>query len=54
MREKTVRLLVAIILSLGLVAAGLWILVAVDLSKNPELGAAASGWIGLVVGFWLR
>lgn len=40
--------------SLGLLAAGVYVLITVDWSTNQPLVAAATGWIGLVMGYWLR
>ena len=54
MKERMVRLIVQAVVSLSLLAGGLYVLISVDLNQNPELVAAASGWIGLVIGFWLR
>ena len=48
------RLAVQAIISLGLIAAGVYVLVTIDWRTNPALAAAASGWIGLAVGYWLK
>jgi hypothetical protein len=48
------RLLVQTVVSLGLLASGVYILVTIDLAANKELGFMAAGWIGLVAGYWLR
>ena len=52
MGEKTTRLLVSIVLSLSLVGAGLFVLILDTSSTDTE--KAAFGWIGLVIGYWLR
>lgn len=52
MGENTTRLLVRIVLSLGLMGAGLFILISG--ASTPDVEKAAFGWIGLVVGYWLR
>lgn len=39
-------------ISLGLMGAGLFILIGGD--ANDGLEKAATGWIGLVLGYWLR
>ena len=48
------KLVVQAIASLGLLAAGMWVLVTVDWAANQLLVSAATGWIGLVMGYWLR
>lgn len=47
------RLLVRVVLSLGLMAAGLFILID-NPTGSTEVQQAATGWIGLVCGYWLR
>ena len=49
-----VKLIVQSVLSLGLVAAGLYFLATADWNAQPEMVAAATGWIGLVIGYWLK
>jgi hypothetical protein len=49
-----IKLLTQIIISLGLLGSGLFILTTINWSDNPELGAAAAGWIGVVLGYWLK
>ena len=48
------KLVVQAIASLGLLGAGLFVVVTVDWGANQMLVAAATGWIGLVMGYWLR
>lgn len=48
------KLLVQAIASLGLLGAGLFVLITTDWKVNPELAVAATGWIGLVMGYWLK
>ena len=48
------RLVVQALVSLGLLAAGLWILTGINWADNPEMAAAATGWVGLVIGYWLK
>ena len=48
------KLLMAIVVSLGLFGAGLYVLLTLDWATNPEMVGAATGWIGLVIGYWLR
>ena len=52
--NPTAKLLVQAIISLGLVAAGVYVLITADWGTKPALVAAATGWIGLVVGYWLK
>lgn len=49
-----IKPLTQVIISLGLLGSGLFILMTIDWSENPELGAAAAGWIGVVLGYWLK
>ena len=53
MSENATRLIVRAVLSLGLMAAGLFILVD-NPTGNMQVQQAATGWIGLVIGYWLR
>lgn len=53
-QSKLARLAIQAIISLGLIAAGVYVLVSVDWSMNMALVTAASGWIGLAVGYWLK
>ena len=48
------KLIIQAIISLGFMGAGLYVLITVDAGGNPVLHAAASGWIGLVIGYWLK
>ena len=34
--------------------AGIYILLTIDWNETPELTSAASGWIGIVLGYWLK
>lgn len=52
MTENQVRLLMAVLLSLILLGAGLFVLLA-D-SANSDLQKAATGWIGVIIGYWLK
>jgi len=49
-----VRLVVRIFISLVMLGFGIYVLVTTDWKDNPEFAAAATGWIGLVIGYWLR
>jgi hypothetical protein len=53
MAETTIRLLGASILSIVLLAAGLYVLL-VDSCAGQGLEEAAIGWIGVVIGYWLK
>jgi hypothetical protein len=48
------KLIIQGILSLGLLGAGLFVLVTMDLKANPELAVSAGGWIALPVGYWMK
>lgn len=48
------KLIIQAIASLGLLGAGVYVLVTVDWNSNRELVLAATGWIGLATGYWLR
>ena len=48
------RLVVQTVISLGLLASGVFILVTTEWTANPQLALAAAGWIGLVAGYWLK
>ena len=48
------RLGVQTVVSLGLLASGVFVLVGVDGSVNRELHLAAAGWIGGVLTYWLK
>ena len=48
------KLLMAVVVSLGLLGAGLFVLLTVDWKTNPEMVVAAMGWVGLVIGYWLK
>jgi hypothetical protein len=52
MSEDLVRLLMAVLISTVLMAAGLYILFTEG--SNPDLQKAATGWIGVIVGYWLK
>lgn len=51
MSQDLVRLLVAVVISFVFVGAGLYILAE---GGHPDLQKAATGWIGLILGYWLR
>jgi len=52
MPESVLKLTVRAVMSLGLMAAGLYILIASP--GNEQLEQAATGWIGVTIGYWLR
>lgn len=52
--EFSIRLAVQIIVTFCLMGFGFYVLLTTDLRENPEFAAAATGWIGLVTGYWLR
>ena len=54
MDRELIKILMQVAVSLGLLASGLYILLTVDWGNDPELAAAAAGWVGLVAGYWLR
>ena len=49
-----IKLLMAVVISLGLLASGMFILLTFNWGENPQMVSAATGWIGLVIGVWLR
>ncbi len=48
------KLLMSVVISLGLLGSGLYVLLTFDWTTNPQMVAAATGWIGLTCGYWLR
>ncbi len=52
LNEDETKLLMQVLVSLLLLAAGIYILVSGGSSAG--LQKAATGWIGLVAGYWLR
>ena len=54
MTTNLFRLAVQTLISLALLASGIFIMVTVDWNANPQLIAAATGWVGLVCGWWLK
>ena len=49
-----VKLLMVVVVSLCLLGSGLFVLLTFNWAENPQIIAAASGWIGLVIGTWIR
>jgi hypothetical protein len=52
MSENRVRLLMAVLISVALMGVGLYILLSE--SSNSDLQKAATGWIGVIIGYWLK
>jgi len=52
MSEANARLLGASVLSVFLLGFGAYLLI--DSSTSANLEKVATGWIGLVIGYWLR
>ncbi len=50
--RDVVRVSMQIAISIVLVAAAIWILVAAD--TGDDVAKLAAGWVGLVAGYWLR
>ena len=48
------KLLMAVVISLGLLGSGLYVLLTFNWGENPQMVAAAMGWLGLVVGYWMK
>jgi hypothetical protein len=44
----------SVVISLALLGAGLYVLLTFDWAANPQMVAAATGWIGLVTGYWVK
>lgn len=53
-QAPVVKLAMAVVVSLGLLGWGLYVLITFEWAANPQMVAAATGWIGLVIGVWLR
>lgn len=53
-QKPLAKLAMAMVISLGLLGAGLYVLLTVDWGANPQMVAAATGWLGLVCGYWLK
>lgn len=53
MSESAVRLTVRVVMSLGLMGAGLFILIDSPV-ENSTLEKAALSWVSLLVGYWLK
>ena len=49
-----VKLGMAVVVSLGLLGSGMYVLLTFNWGENPQIVAAATGWIGLVVGYWMK
>lgn len=52
MSENRIRLLMAALISVVLMGAGLYILL--SKGSNQDLQKAATGWIGIIIGYWLK
>ncbi len=50
--EAEAKLLMQLVVSLVLLGAGFWVLL--HHGSDPDLQKAATGWIGLVAGYWLK
>ena len=53
-QKPLAKLLMAVVVSLGLLGSGLFVLLTVNWETNPQMIAAATGWTGLVCGYWLK
>jgi len=51
LNRDLIRLLMQVVLSLALLAVGVFVLAA---GQDTTMRLAACGWIGVVVGYWLR
>ena len=49
-----IKLAVRILITLIMLGFGIYVLVTTNWQDNPEFAAAAAGWIGVVIGYWLR
>ena len=49
-----IKLAVRILISLIMLGFGIYVLATTNWQNNPEFAAAAAGWIGVVIGYWLR
>lgn len=50
--SDTTKAIVQIVLSLILIAAGLYIILSKNYSEDVQ--KIAAGWVGLVIGYWLK
>ena len=48
------KLLMAVVISLCLLGSGLFVLLTFNWAENPQMVSAATGWLGLAIGYWLR
>ena len=48
------KLLMSVVITLGLLGSGLYVLLTFNWADNPQMVAAATGWIGICVGYWMR
>ena len=53
-QKPLVKLAMAMVVSLGLLGAGLYVLLTIDWNAQPQMVAAATGWLGLVCGYWMK
>jgi hypothetical protein len=44
----------AVVISLGLLSSGLYVLLTADWGENPQMVAAATGWMSFVIGYWMK
>ena len=49
-----IKLTVRIFISLIMSGFGIYVLATNNWQDNPEFAAAAAGWIGVVIGYWLH
>jgi hypothetical protein len=54
MKVGMVALAIRATLSLILLLSGLWVILTSNLQTDPLLIAAATGWVGLICGYWLK
>jgi hypothetical protein len=52
LNEAETKLLMQLVISALLMGSGLWVLL--SSGHDPDLQKAATGWVGLVAGYWLK
>jgi hypothetical protein len=51
-RTDRTRVIIQIVISFALIAAGLYVILSKNYSADTQ--KLAAGWIGLVIGYWLK
>ena len=51
---KALPLVMRFVISVILLLAALWVMMTSNFNDDPEMLAIAAGWVGGVVGYWLK